>query len=237
MYMRPGFITAHMASNIALTDFTSPSLESLVYLGILQMHRPDLVCNNPSHEQVTFSDSVVNEFFPIKRSLIAGYQIPHCSNPAFFVKNHQIHRIRKAWDYQEHQLDWGKKKAKFSVGEGVTKSYDLALAVQEVDYIHWFVNADGDKLIQYLNQFEYLGMKRSCGYGKVLKWTFTPIDIDRSLVFEGKLQATIPYDAAKELLGDVVLLDLICEEVAWRSPRWMAENKTVCVIGSPVINS
>lgn len=228
--MQPLKITAHLASAIAVYDDWSPSLDSL--LEWLLLDRQGITTPNPTPEQVERSRSIVDANLPLEKGSLGGEWYWKVSSPCYTILSEMSDRFRKRWDYQDHNLDWGKRKPKWSTSEGAEKNYDLPLYLRSTHAITWYVVGELLETQELLNGCSSIGKKRSIGNGQVSKWSVHSIKSDWHLWGPlDQLMRPIPY----RLLGE---FDLDVTEPyrasllhwGWRPPAWLHSNKELCLM-------
>lgn len=225
--MKPLKITAHLGTAIACYDNWSPSLDALLEWLILD--QLNLASPNPTPKQVEASRSIVDAQMPLASGSIMGEWYWQVSSPCYRVVSEYTDRYRKRWDYHDRNLEWGKRKAKWSTSEGGEKSYDLPLYCRNVESITWYGVGNREEITALLQNCNYIGKKRSYGNGQVLQWEVEEIADDWHLWRQGKLMRPIPYrllfSQSQILISEPVLL-----QWGWRPPAWLNSNKELCVM-------
>lgn len=220
-------ISAIMANDIAVCDDWSPDFPSLIEY--LLLARAGLACPNPTRSQIEASRSFVEQNMPIEMGSLQGEWYWKASAPCYTYTIEQQDRFRKRWDYHDRNLDWGKRKAKWSGSEGAEKNYDLPLFLRNPQVITWFAVGDKDAIASRLDSCKGIGKKRSIGNGQILRWDIQEIAEDRHLFYQGNLMRVVPYRllfAQPEILQQsTVLLNW-----GWRPPVWLLENRELCVM-------
>ncbi|MFN8992997.1 MAG: hypothetical protein ACK5X3_04945, partial [Pseudomonadota bacterium] len=154
-------IIAHMATPLAAYDDWSPSLDALIEYQLLD--RLGLITPNPTAADAEKNLPLIFDKMPIARKILNGEWYWAVSSPHYIENHQQTSKFRKRWDYQEHHLDWGKKRAKVNGSEGHFKAYDLPRYDREMQTIHWFCVGDHDGIAELLQPVTNLGKKRSQG--------------------------------------------------------------------------
>jgi hypothetical protein len=220
MNFEPLQITAFLANGIAVYDDWSPQLESLVIGEIIQQER--LAVPNASAEQVKETMAAIAPLIPFEQ----WEGLYKCSAPVYRYKCEETTKFRKRWE-PNGQVNWGKRKPKFSTSEGGEKSYDLPLFLRLTSRIDWFAVGDRQAIENIVSDISGIGKKRSHGYGQIVRWEVTAIAEDWSLVRDGELMKPIPTEGLT-MLG----LSLSHNIVRWgyKPPAWLPENKLLCVM-------
>jgi len=222
--MQPLKVQAWMGSPIAGYDDWSPDLAGL--LEYLLLDRLHLASPNPTPEQVEETRAIVDEQMPIRRGDLDGEWYWQTSGPCYTIKSEQIDKFRKRWDCQEHNLNWGKRKAKWSTSEGPEKSYDLPLYLRSTSVITWYCVGNLVAVADLLNDCTGVGKKRSHGYGQITKWEVELCEHDWHLWRNGMLMRPIPLTSIpQDRPVDFSILDW-----GWRPPAWLHSNKTRCAM-------
>ncbi|MEH2135409.1 hypothetical protein [Nostoc sp.] len=134
--MQPLKITAHLGSAIATYDSWSPSLDSL--LEWLLLDELNLISPNPTPEQVQATRGTVDDRMPLSKGEIMGEWYWKVSSPCYQIVSEYTDKFRKRWDNHDQNLNWSKRKAKWSTSEVPEKSYDLPLYCRNVENITWY---------------------------------------------------------------------------------------------------
>jgi CRISPR type IV-associated protein Csf3 len=233
--MQPLKIVATMATSIVVFDDWSPALDSLLEWLILdKLH---LTSPNPTPEQVEASRAIVDREMPLAKGEIMGEWYWQISSPCYRIVSEYTDKFRKRWDFHDSNLNWNKRKAKWSTSEGGEKSYDLPLYCRNTPSITWYGVGDREAfpegvaagIANLLQDCTHLGKKRSYGNGQVLRWEVEPIKEDWHLWREGKLMRPMPYRllfSYPEILNN----DPVLMNWGWRPPAWLPSNKEVCVM-------
>lgn len=219
-------ITAILNTGIATFNKWSPCLDGL--LAFLILEKEQILDPNPTQDQVDKSQKVLTELMPISKGFIGNEWYWKVSSPVFSQGAQYRDRYRKRWDYQEYNLNWGKRKAKWQSSEGGEKNYDLPLECQAIKAISWFAVGDKQSVEELLVYCTHIGKKRSYGNGEVHQWQITEIPEDFHLVREGALMRPIPYRLAGDLglnASNNPLMDW-----GWRPPAWLSTNQELCLM-------
>ena len=217
-------IVATLANPIAVYDNWTPSLDNLLEWIILDRH--NLVMPNPSLKQIENNKHIVIDNMPLKLGNLFSEWYWCVSSPCYQLLGENTDRYRKRWDNHDKNLDWGKRKPKFSTDHSGEKSYDLPLFVRSIKTITWYCIGDKDKLKTYLEQISHLGKKRSYGNGQISNWDIQEIGQDCHLTKNNQLIKPIPAKFA-EYLG---LTGYSLMNWGWRPPVRIANNQTLCAM-------
>lgn len=213
-------VVAYMATPLAVYDDWSPNLDALIISQILD--NLNLSSPNPTAADIEKTTPWIDKEMPIAKSTIKDSWYWAVSSPHYIENFQQTTRFRKRWDFQEHQLEWGKKRAKVNSSEGHFKSYDLPRYDRETEQIHWFCVGDLGRLETVLKGITNIGKKRSQGCGQVYKWEAIPFPHDWHLWRGDNLARPMPVDMIKPPAKINMM------RWAWRPPYWLNSNKTMC---------
>lgn len=213
-------VIAHMANPLVAYDDWSPSLDAL--LEYMLLDRLNLITPNPTDADAEKNLPLIFDKMPLARPILKDEWYWAVSSPHYIENHQQTSRYRKRWDYQEHHLDWGKKRAKVSGSEGHFKAYDLPRYDREMQTIHWFCVGDANKISDLLQSVTHLGKKRSQGCGQVHKWEVIPFEYDWHLWRGDKLARPMPVN----MIDPPQAINMM--QWGWRPPTWLATNKTMC---------
>ena len=213
-------IIAHMATPLVAYDDWSPSLDALIEYQLLE--RLGLIEPNPTEASVLKNLPILFEQMPIARKMLNGQWYWAVSSPHYIENHQQTSKFRKRWDYQEHHLEWGKKRAKVNGSEGHFKAYDQPRYDREMQTIHWFCVGDRDKISKLLQPVTNLGKKRSQGCGQVHKWEVLPFEHDWHLWRGDSLARPMPVGMISQPQNINIM------NWGWRPPTWLAANKSMC---------
>lgn len=213
-------IIAHMATPLAAYDDWSPSLDALIEYQLLD--RLGLITPNPTAADAEKNLPLIFDKMPIARKILNGEWYWAVSSPHYIENHQQTSKFRKRWDYQEHHLDWGKKRAKVNGSEGHFKAYDLPRYDREMQSIHWFCVGDANKISELILNVTHLGKKRSQGCGQVHKWEVLPFEYDWHLWRGDSLARPMPVN----MIEPPQSINMM--QWGWRPPIWLAANKSMC---------
>lgn len=222
--MQPIKITAEMLSPIAVTDDWSPSLDAVIAYFVLEKHK--LLSPQPSIKEIKKNYQILEAEIPLRNVNYGGISCWMISSPCYFYFSEQAERIRKRWDYQEHRLNWGKRKAKTDTSQGPEKSYDLPIFLRNPASITWYGVGDIKKVRSLLPNCTSLGKKRSVGNGQVRKWTVEAIAEDWHLWKDGMLMRPYPL----ELMPKDRPVDMAIREWGLGQPSWHPDFKRMCAM-------
>lgn len=222
--MQPIKITVKLLSPVAVVDDWSPSLEGILAYHVLMKH--NALSSNPTNEEIEQSYQILEAEIPLKNVNYGGVSCWAVSSPCYLFSSEQVERIRKRWDYQEHRLNWGKRKAKISTSEGPEKSYDLPLFLRNPSVIAWYGVGDIDSTMSILKHCTSLGKKRSVGNGQVEEWIVEAIASDWHLWRDDILMRPYPL----ELMPKKKPIDMAIREWSLGQPLWHPAFKRICAM-------
>lgn len=222
--MQPIKITVKLLSPVAVVDDWSPSLEGVLAYYVLANN--NAFSANPTDQEIKQNYRILEAEMPLKNVNYGGISCWAVSAPCYLFSNEQVDRIRKRWDYQEHRLNWGKRKAKIDTSQGPEKSYDLPLFLRNPSVITWYGVGDIEKTKLLLRNCTNLGKKRSVGNGQVGEWMVEAIASDWHLWKDDILMR--PYPLA--LMPTKKPIDMAIREWGIGQPVWHPSFKRICAM-------
>jgi len=213
-------IIARMATPLVAYDDWSPSFDALIEYQLLDSL--GLIEPNPTEASIIKTLPILFEQMPIARKMLNGQWYWAVSSPHYIENHQQTSKFRKRWDYQEHHLEWGKKRAKVNGSEGHFKAYDLPRYDRGMQSIHWFCVGNADKISELILNVTHLGKKRSQGCGQVHKWEVLPFEHDWHLWRGDSLARPMPIN----MIPQPQAINMM--NWGWRPPTWLAANKSMC---------
>jgi len=145
---------------------------------------------------------------PLLRRRLGSWQVGACSDPIYpECAAEYVEYFTKKLGVEYAPLLEEENRLVVSTTNSWTKSYRLPLRIRQIDRVAWFAVADRRELIKTLKRVEFLGKKRSYGYGRVSQWEATEISRDYSWYARTDgtlvLMATLPVGAwiPKDLIG------------------------------------
>lgn len=216
-------ITAYLNTPVATFNKWTPAIDGLLVYLILE--RENLLCPNPTAEQMLHAYEQLDHLLPLGKGNIANDWYWQASSPIFSSQQTYRDRYRKRWDYQENNLNWGKRKAKWHTSEGAEKSYDLPLECNSTQAVRWYVIGDRLRIADLLQSCTHIGKKRSYGNGEVRQWEVKTTPDDWHLVKDNKLMRPIPQRLAAGLPPSNTIMSW-----GWRPPAWLSVNQELCLM-------
>ena len=133
---------------------------------------------------------------------IAGFRPSHSIDPDLIKKNTQ-----------------GQLHKKFDTSlTNVMNTYPMVTA----PVITWYAEGDGERIRQMLEPVQFIGKRRSSGFGEVKQWVVEPDDLDGLVGPFGEPLRPVPVDMFKgDKSGPVV-------DAARRPAYWNVENRAAC---------
>lgn len=90
--------------------------------------------------------------------------------------------------------------------------------------MQWHAEGDADQVLELLQDIEFIGKKRTAGFGQVRGWELMESDLDGIT------------DANRQPLRPVPLTmwhgdqDAIRADAAWRPAYWMPQHRAICAV-------
>jgi CRISPR type IV-associated protein Csf3 len=105
-----------------------------------------------------------------------------------------ITKWRKRWDEEnDHMVDFGKKAKRVDHKSSHFKAYDMPLVLQDVEKLSFYCFANKEELKRLVQQIQFVGKKRTQGFGRIKNYNIFPIKNDWSEKKEGKYTRAIPF--------------------------------------------
>ena len=119
---------------------------------------------------------------PLLRRRLGPWMVGACSDPIYpdCAAQYVEHFTKKLGVENWPPLLGEENRLVVSASNSWTKSYRLPLRIRRIDRVSWFAVADRKSLLKALNHIEFLGKKRSYGYGQVVKWDAAEVSRDYS---------------------------------------------------------
>ena len=168
---------------------------------------------------------------PLLRRKLGPWQVGACSDPIYpECAAEYIEQFTKKIGVEYAPLLENENRLVVSTTNSWTKSYRLPLRIRQIDRVAWFAVADRRELFKTLKRVEFLGKKRSYGYGRVSRWEAIEVSRDYSWYARTKgasvLMATLP-------VGDWIPQDIIGGRRAFGGcvpPYWHPDRYTEIVV-------
>lgn len=167
---------------------------------------------------------------PVADSVIGGWPIAHASWgwPARCAVESKRWRRKRA--RAEHYAI-----ERLGISGGWGKSLNIPVATLTTPYLDFALLGDRGKVATLLDFIGGLGRDHNRGLGTVLGYEFTRLDADRSLVWKGAPQRSLPLVRDGGISDPAMLAPgSWCERVdGTRAPYWHQATRTRCVV--PVV--
>lgn len=117
-----------------------------------------------------------------------------------------------------HLIDFGNKRGKVIVEQGVYKAYHMPIFYRHALRVMWYVVGDHAEIASLLRFATNIGKKTAQGWGAVLEWNVEAWPHDWSVRGPGgMLMRALPVQSGGVLTG-------------FRPSYWLPENQTHCVM-------
>lgn len=90
--------------------------------------------------------------------------------------------------------------------------------------VEWHAVGDGEAVLSLLKETQFLGKRRTCGYGEVAKWSLHQGELDGIVGYAHEPMRPIPVERWEH--GG----DWVPQEAAWKAPYWELANRTKCYV-------
>jgi len=133
----------------------------------------------------------------LMRHRLGPWHVGACSDPIYpECASEYVEHFTKKLGVENAGLLHEENRLVVSTTNSWTKSYRLPLRIRRIECVSWFAVAQRRELLKALNHVEFLGKKRSYGYGLVTRWDATEVSRDYSWYARTKsgvvLMATLP---------------------------------------------
>jgi len=154
---------------------------------------------------------------PIEKS---RYDFYYSSVSIFEPKKAFATKIYKRFD--DKNIDKLKtKKKKIRLGSGYYKSFMMSLPYIPARKVIFYCRGVKEEIERLVSEIPGLGKKVHIGFGEIKDVNIKKINIDKSIILNGKAMRPIPLHAVKKFKE--------MANMAYRPPYWAKENVTLCV--------
>lgn len=143
-----------------------------------------------------------------KQSLIAGLRATHDLDPEL---------IKQGKGGQPHRHIGLTRRSDFG---NVMNGYQTMVA----EAIQWHAEGDPEQVLELLRNVEFIGKKRTAGFGQVREWQLIESDLDGITDAAGQPLRPVPLSMWQ---GDG---NAIRADAAWRPAYWQPRHRAVCVV-------
>jgi hypothetical protein len=129
------------------------------------------------HGRSDVEDVIDDVSIPVARATVHGCPVWEATSlfPATEI-DPEIVRYRKRPPEPE-LIEWG-EPCKLRMKQGRFRAYDIPLLVRPVRSLSGLVHGSEAGVRKLLEHVSHVGKKRSQGYGRVLRWSVEPVEID-----------------------------------------------------------
>jgi len=144
----------------------------------------------------------------------------------FYNSNETIEdtqKWRKRWDCKNDKIaDFVKNKRKLEINKGCFKSYDMPISTKLINECWFFFQSENIEYINYLvsKWINFLGKKRSQGYGEVKSFKIESSDFNFNEIFR-----PIPIKFLNSKFENINV-----KYCGWRPPYWLPDNFDNCIV-------
>lgn len=143
-----------------------------------------------------------------KHSLIAGLRATHDLDLEF---------IRQGKNGQPHRHIGLTRRSDFG---NVMNGYRTMAA----EAVQWHGEGDPEQILELLQEIEFIGKRRTAGFGQVREWQLIESDLDGITDAAGQPLRPVPLSMWQ---GES---DAIRADAAWRPAYWLPEHRAICVV-------
>lgn len=143
-----------------------------------------------------------------KHGLIAGLRATH---------DLDLDLIKQGKDGQPHRHIGLTRRSDFG---NVMNGYQTMVA----EAIQWHAEGDAEQVLELLQEVEFIGKKRTAGFGQVRGWQLIESDLDGISDTAGQPLRPVPLDMWQ---GDQ---NAIRADAAWRPAYWLPQHRAICAV-------
>lgn len=143
-----------------------------------------------------------------KHGFIAGLRATHDLDPALIKQGKNGHPHRHLG--LTRRSDFG----------NVMNGYKTLVA----ESIQWHAEGDAEQVLELLQEVEFIGKKRTAGFGQVQGWHLIESELDGITDATGQPLRPVPLPLWH---GDP---DALRADAAWRPAYWLPQHRAICVV-------
>lgn len=147
-----------------------------------------------------------------KYTLIAGLRATH---------DLDVSQIKQAKDGNPHRAIGLTRRSDFG---NVLNSHGTIMA----NSLQWHAEGDADRVLELLEEVQFIGKKRTAGFGQVQGWRLTESVLDGISDASGMPLRPVPLTMWH---GDA---NAVHADVAWRPAYWIPQHRAICAVPSEV---
>ena len=155
----------------------------------------------------------VGVLHPGKHTLIAGLRATH---------DLDLDLIKQGKGGQPHRHIGLTRRSDFG---NVLNGYKTLYA----ESLQWHAQGDPDQVLQLLQEIEFIGKKRTAGFGQVRGWRLAESALDGITDADGQPLRPVPLTMWN---GDQ---SAIRADAAWRPAYWMPQHRAICAVPQGVV--
>lgn len=163
-------ITAYLLDGRIATDLAYLPLDGFLYSAYVKEYKPELIGKPFETEPEDFP-------LPIERIEKDGQWYYDCSFALFKILGEDSTNYNKRYDatFAEKHADLGRSKV-VTTRKGKYKNVRNILNIYLTNKISWYVNGDIKEIMKLLKHINYIGKKRSQGFGRIKKWEYEEVE-------------------------------------------------------------
>ena len=143
-----------------------------------------------------------------KHALIAGLRAAH---------DLDLNLIKQGKGGQPHRFIGLTRRSDFG---NVMNGYTTIMATA----LQWHAEGDPDQVLELLQEVEFIGKKRTAGFGQVRGWRLLASDLDGITAKDGQPLRPVPLEMWQ---GDP---SAVRADAAWRPAYWMPQHRSICAV-------
>jgi len=143
-----------------------------------------------------------------KHGFIAGLRATHDLDPDL---------IKQGRNGQPHRHIGLTRRSDFG---NVMNGYQTMVA----ESLQWHAEGDADQVLELLQEVEFIGKKRTAGFGQVRGWHLIPSELDGISDASGQPLRPVPLNLWR---GDA---NALRADAAWRPAYWLPQHRAICAV-------
>lgn len=148
-----------------------------------------------------------------KHALIAGLRATH---------DLDLSLIKQTKDGQPHRRMGLTRRSDFG---NVMNGYQTLVA----ESLQWHAEGDAEQVLALLQDIEFIGKKRTAGFGQVRGWRLAESELDGIADAQGQPLRPVPLTMWQ---GDP---DAIRADAAWRPAYWVPQHRALCAVPKGIV--
>ena len=208
----PIIITAEIVTPILHAERERTHLDGILSAGALT-----------NHPQASNYDQVAVIPLPLELAWVSPQGLPLWACTPLMPAGEGL-ATREYWHkrYPSHRADFG-SKLNAVTSAGRWREYRVPVHAQSIDRLHALAIGNAEEIERILAVVTHIGKKGSMGYGRVARWSVTPVDHTLDDVLAMRPVPVAYYDG-RQPVGSLAL------NRGWTAPYWFAPWWADCMV-------